>query len=318
MRANYNSCMPKFSRVRLQFVVMLLVFALLAPGIFAVYYPTGSILTVSTKTHRRLYSFPYGGRTLFPAYRLVALYGAPGTPALGVLGAQDTQASITKVKALAAEYQALAPEHILPTFEIISTVASSTPTEDGDYSYSIDTTTLKQWTAAARLTGVYVVLDLQPGRSSFLSQAQQFADVLEEPNVGLALDPEWRLGPNDHPLERIGSVSISEVNQTVVWLADLVEAHRLPQKLFLLHQFRTDMVQDREQLDTTHPELAYAIQMDGQGSQEGKLDTWQSITANPPTNVRFGWKNFYTKDTILRSPEDTVRLAPEPWYISYQ
>lgn len=305
-------------RARLQFVVLVLTLALLLPGTFGAYYPVGGMVTVSSKTHSRPYAFPQGGRSIFPGYRLVALYGTPGTPVLGALGGQDVQASITKVKSLAAQYQALVPEHVLPTFEIISTVASSTPTEDGDYSYPIDAAILKQWTIAARLAGVYVILDLQPGRSSFLSQAQQFADVLQEPNVGLALDPEWRLGPNDHPLERIGSVSIAEVNETATWLAGLVDAYKLPQKLFLLHQFRPDMLPGREQLDTTHPELAYAIQMDGQGSQEGKLDTWRLITANPPANAYFGWKNFYTKDTSLRSPEDTMKLSPEPWYISYQ
>ena len=305
-------------RTRLQFVVLLLTLALLLPGTFGAYYPVGGIVTMSSRMHWRPYTFPQGGRTIFPAYRLVALYGSPDAPALGVLGEQDVQASIAKVKALAAQYQALAPEHVLPTFEIISTVASSMPTEDGDYSYPVDIAILKQWTLAARAAGVYVILDLQPGRSSFLSQAQQFADVLQEPNVGLALDPEWRLGPNDRPLERIGSVNIAEVNETSVWLAHLVDVHKLPQKLFLLHQFRLDMLPGREQLDTTHSELAYAIQMDGQGSQAGKLDTWQSITTNPPANIHFGWKNFYTKDVSLRSPEDTMKLSPEPWYISYQ
>jgi len=58
--------------------------------------------------------------------------------------------------------------------------------------------------------------------------------------------------------------------------------------------------------------------MDGQGSQDGKMDTWRAITTDPPANVRFGWKNFVKKDTTLRSPEDTAKLSPEPWYISYQ
>ena len=49
---------------------------------------------------------------------------------------------------------------------------------------------------AAAEHGVYVVLDLQPGRQDFLSQAQQYQELLELPNVGLALDPEWRLGPD--------------------------------------------------------------------------------------------------------------------------
>ena len=40
---------------------------------------------------------------------------------------------------------------------------------------------------------MYVVLDLQPGRSNFLDQAKLYEPLLRLPHVGLALDPEWRL-----------------------------------------------------------------------------------------------------------------------------
>src|SRR6185312_8791786 len=47
---------------------------------------------------------PGGGQVLFPGRRLVAMYGHPGTPGLGVLGQQDLAASITRARHLAAEY----------------------------------------------------------------------------------------------------------------------------------------------------------------------------------------------------------------------
>ena len=177
---------------------------------------------------------------------------------------------------------------------------------------------MQPWVTAARKAGVYVVLDLQPGRADFLSQAKAYTPLLEQPNVGLALDPEWRLAPDQVPLVQIGSVDIREVNATASWLANLTKQDKLPQKLFLLHEFRLSMLPDRQRLDTSHPELAYAVQMDGQGPQSTKLDTWHAVTADPPPNVRFGWKNFYQKDTPTRSPAATMALAPKPWYISYQ
>ena len=42
---------------------------------------------------------------------------------------------------------------------------------------------------------MYVVLDLQPGYTDFLAQAQRYEEFLAQPHVGLALDPEWRLAP---------------------------------------------------------------------------------------------------------------------------
>ncbi len=274
------------------------------------------MLTVARAAH--LFTFPSGGRTLFPNYHLVALYGTPNVPELGALGEQNAAGSIVRVKGIAAAYQPLVREHVLPVLEIIATVASGSPTDDGDYSYPISTNTLADWVQQARASGVYVVLDLQPGRTDFLTQAKSVEPLLEQPNVGLALDPEWRLGPDQLPLQQIGSASIAEINATARWLAALTKQRHLPQKLFLLHQFRLDMLPNRDQLDTTHAELAYAVQMDGQGSQAAKLNTWQAITAGAPANLHFGWKNFYKKDASVRSPQDTVGLSPEPWYISYQ
>ncbi len=294
--------------------------ALICAAIVPIYWPVGGQLLVHAKHHpyRRPYTFPAGGRTLVPGYRLVALYGVPDSPVLGALGDQPLDATIARVKSLAAEYQPLMREHALPTLEIITTVASAYPEPDDSYSRPIDTATLQTWVTTARQSGVYVVLDLQPGRDDFLSQAKQYRPLLAQPNVGLALDPEWRLKPAEVPLEQIGTVSIGEVNSTVQWLADLVRRNHLPQKLLLLHEFRLSMLPDRTQLDTSHPELAYVIQMDGQGPQPTKMDTWQAVTADPPANVSFGWKNFYQKDSPVRTPAETMQLTPQPRYVSYQ
>lgn len=282
---------------------------------------TGAKTLTITRSHRPRvipYQFPAGGRSLVPDYRLVALYGSPGAPVLGVLGEQGPEASVQRVKQLAKQYQAHSSETVLPTFEIIATVASAFPTEDNDYSRAIPNSVLSQWINVAKAHGVYVVLDLQSGRTDFLKQAKELAPLLAEPNVGLALDPEWRLTPTQVPLRQIGNVPITEVNATADWLAKFTREHKLPQKLFLLHQFRTDMLPNRNLLNTSHPELATMIQMDGQGSQSQKQDTWRAILRQEPKNVKFGWKNFYDEDTTLLSPVETMRIKPTPWYISYQ
>ncbi len=264
------------------------------------------------------FEFPHGGRKLFPQNRLVALYGVPGAPVLGALGQQNVTASVQRVKKLARAYQPYMTEQAYPTFEIIATVASASPTANNDYSAEVDTAVLARWINVAKANGIYVILDLQPGRTDFLTQAKQLKPLLLEPNVGLALDPEWRLTPTQVPLKQIGAVSIREVNQVGNWLAELTRANKLPQKIFLLHQFRNDMLPERDLLNTSHPELAYAIQMDGQGTQSQKRDTWRAITHPAPDNVHFGWKNFYQKDVTLLSPADTMLIRPKPWYVSYQ
>jgi hypothetical protein len=265
-----------------------------------------------------LYAFPNGGQEVFPRYRLVALYGTPGSARMGALGEQALPDAITRAKDLGAQYQAYTGEHIWPTFEIIATIASASPTADGNYSRELDIAELQPWVDAAKAAGIYVILDLQPGRTDFLTQAKQYEPLLTEPHVGLALDPEWRLAPNQVHLKQIGSVSVTEVNTVATWLADLVKQHRLPQKVLLLHQFRLSMIASREHLDTSRKELAYVIQMDGNGAQPTKLNTWRTILQQPPAQVQFGWKNFYDEDTPMLSPEATMQLDPRPWYVSYQ
>src|SRR5699024_5902442 len=110
---------------------------------------------------------------------------------------------------------------VIPALEIIATVASASAGSDGNYSTEMAPETLAPLIDAAAEAGQYVVLDLQPGRSSFVEQAQLYEEFLRQPHVGLALDPEWNLGLDERHLVRVGSVSAEEVNDVIDWLADL-------------------------------------------------------------------------------------------------
>lgn len=261
---------------------------------------------------------PGGGQTVFPGRRMVAAYGTPGVPSLGILGEQDVQASITRVQELTAQYQALTDEVVVPAFEIIATLASSQPGADGDYSRELGIDGLREWVDAAGEAGMYVVLDLQPGTESFPSQAKLVEELLTAPHVGLALDAEWRLEPGQKHLEQIGSVSAAEVNETAQWLAELTARHDLPQKAFVLHQFTRSMITDRQDLDTSHPELAMIVHADGAGAPDDKLTTWRALQKDLPAGIVMAWKNFYDEDAPMFTPEQTYDVEPRPWFVSYQ
>jgi hypothetical protein len=261
---------------------------------------------------------PGGGQILFPGRLLVALYGHPGAPSLGVLGEQGLSASIARARKVATAYQALSRVPVIPALEIIATVAQARPGRDGAYSYQSAVASLRPWVRRATAAGMYVILDLQPGRASLLAQARSYQSLLRMPDVGLAVDPEWKLTPRQLPLHQIGGVSISEVNGVIRWLAGLTARHRLPQKLLVLHQFRLSMIRDEHQLDTRHEDLAILIHMDGQGTPADKQRTWQAATRTAPAGVVFGWKNFYVKDHPMMSPQQTIARTPRLSMISYQ
>jgi hypothetical protein len=263
---------------------------------------------------------PGGGQVLFPGRLLVALYGSPGSGALGVLGEQDLDASLERARQHAAAFDDLVDVPVVPAFEIVATVASAVPGPDGNYSTETDPDALRPWVEAAGEAGLYVVLDLQPGRTDFRTQAQRYQALLEQPNVGLALDPEWRLGPDQEHLRQIGSVGVDEVNGVIAWLADLTREHRLPQKLFVVHQFQAGMISGRERLDTSRAELAVTIHADGQGAQGDKQATWARLhEALPPGPLHWGWKNFYDEDAPMLTPQQTIeQVDPDPDLVTYQ
>jgi hypothetical protein len=261
---------------------------------------------------------PGGGQVMFPGRRLVCLYGHPGAPTLGVLGEQDLPASIERAREVAAQYTSLSKVPVVPTFEIIATVAQAYPGYDGMYSYATPLSDIQPWVSAATKAGMYVVLDLQPGRANLLDQAKLYSSLLKLPNVGLALDSEWKLQPGQKPLQQIGSVDVSEINSVIHWLAALTARDHLPQKLVVLHQFRLSMIIGEQNLDTSEDDLAILIHMDGQGTPGAKQSTWDAVTAAAPKHVWFGWKNFYVKDTPMISPQATMAETPTPVMISYQ
>jgi hypothetical protein len=267
---------------------------------------------------------PGGGQLVFPVRgpgvagkRYVALYGTPGTPSLGVLGEQDVPATVARAEQTAAQYDPLTDDTVVPMLEIIATVASAGPEADGSYSRPRAVEDLRPLVEAAEAAGQPVLIDLQPGRTDFLTQAQQFAPLLEYPHVGLALDPEWRLKPDQVHLRQIGSVGIDEVNATAAWLAQFTRDRDLPQKMFLLHQFSLRMITERERLDTSHDELAMIIHADGQGSQPAKAGTWATLRQGAPP-VHWGWKNFYDEDLPMLDPVQTYQVQPVPDLVTYQ
>lgn len=278
----------------------------------------GALLGARMRSVSTGVTLPNGSQLVFDDSRYVALYGSPLTPALGVLGEQSVKKSVSRARKVAKPYRKLVDEEVVPMFEIIVTVASASAGKDGNYSNELDVDQVWPYVKAAKKEGIYVLLDLQPGRTDFLTQAKQYEELLREPHVGLALDPEWRLKKNQVHLRQIGSVGIKEVNRVADWLAGLVAENELPQKMFVLHQFTSSMIRNREKLDMSHPELAMVLHVDGQGSQGAKHGTWSHLRKKAPKGLHWGWKNFYDEDVPMATPKQTVKVDPTPDLITYQ
>jgi hypothetical protein len=257
---------------------------------------------------------PRGGRTLLPRYRIVGFYGAPGAPQLGTLGIGTPAQAVARLGRQAQPY-ARGGRPVMPMLELIAVVAAHDPGLGGRYSIRLAPSVIGRYLAAARRARALLVLDVQPGRSDFVTEVKRLRRWLKLPDVGLALDPEWRMDAGQIPGQVIGHVTAPEVNATTGWLSRLIVRYRLPQKLVIVHQFTDDMV-DEAALDQ-QPGEAIVLNADGFGSRVVKIAKYKRFERQAPQFGQ-GFKLFYRQDLDVMPPRRVLRLHPVPDVIDYE
>ncbi|HEU5034197.1 MAG TPA: hypothetical protein VFT62_05480 [Mycobacteriales bacterium] len=259
-------------------------------------------------------TLPDGTRRLLPAHRVVAFYGAAGTPTLGVLGTGTPEGVWPALARQARPYRA-AHARVLPAYELIAFVATRSRGNQHNYSSRISDHTITRYARAARRHHALLILDIQPGRGRFLADARALRRWLRLPYVGLGLDPEWKLYGNQLPLSRIGHTGARSINAVSRWLERLTVAHRLPQKLLLVHEFTDDMVRDKRALRNRR-HLAMVFNVDGFGSRAAKLGKYADFARGH--RFPLGFKLFYDWDVNLLSPAQVRHLRPRPAVVEYE
>jgi hypothetical protein len=258
---------------------------------------------------------PRGGRSVLPEFRVVAFYGAPQSRELGALGIGSPQGAARRLARQAKPYEREGQPPVLPALELITVIANADPGEDGMYRARQTDAVVRRYLRAARKEKALLLLDIQPGRSDFFTEATRLKKWLKEPDVGLALDPEWRVRDGEIPGQIIGHVGAREVNATSAWLAQLVARNKLPEKLFVIHQFTDDMVPEAELKQ--HDGLALVLNVDGFGDALNKKAKYKDFTSQAP-DANHGFKLFYSEDMGLMRPAEVMRLQPRPVLVVYE
>jgi hypothetical protein len=257
---------------------------------------------------------PLGGREIFPRFRVVAFYGAPQSHDLGALGIGSPDQAVRRLAKQARPY-AKKTRPVLLALELLADVANRDPGTDGLYRTRQPPSIIRRYLAAARRAKGLLVLDIQPGHADFLTETRHLDRWLREPDVGLALDPEWHT-PGAVPGTQIGSVQAEDVNAVARHVAAIVRKYELPQKLFVLHQFTPNMVAGKERLQQP-PGLAVTMNVDGFGDRPNKISKYHEFT-HDGTRFHRGYKLFYEEDTNLMTPGSVLALQPRPDFVVYE
>ena len=260
-------------------------------------------------------ALPRGGRRIFPEFRVVAFYGAPQSKQLGALGIGTPAAAARRLERVARGY-ARKTRPVLPALELISTIAAAHPGDDGLHRMHQPDEVIARYHRAARKAKALLLLDIQPGRGDFLSEVRRLERWLREPDVGIALDPEWRVGPGEVPGNVIGKVAAEEVNAVTAYVARFVVDHNLPEKLFVIHQFTSGMIENKDQVAQRRG-LAITMNVDGFGDRPNKISKYNQFTSEL-TRFHDGFKLFYEEDTNLMSPGAVLDLRPPPDLVVYE
>src|SRR5262245_22730632 len=225
-------------------------------------------------------------RPFLADHRIVSLYGTPLAPGLGALGQQPPDQAVARARAQADAYAPLSPDRtIQPALHLIYAIAQSSPGADGLYLSRLSGELVQQYIDLTRDHGLLLFLDIQMGRSTIEREVSGAAGFLANPHVHLALDPEFAWPPGATPVEEIGFVTAAQIDQAQSMLARIAVDTGLPEKILIVHQFRTGMIRDKAAISTVE-KVELVIDMDGFGPPASKLATYDAVITRAE-NVRY-------------------------------
>lgn len=262
---------------------------------------------------------PRGGRALFPAHRLVGFCGTPGGPALGEL--QGNLAAKTKALLGYADKYAGAERTILPVFELIAVVVQAGAGADGKYRRRVEDSVVDTYLRFARESKGLLLLNIQPGQSDFLTEVKHFERYLREPDVGIALDPEWAMKTGQRPGKVYGQTDGAMINSVAEAMSKLASEGDLPEKALVFHQVNRHVVKDEPTL-RAYPGVVLIKSVDGLGPKAAKIETYLNLMEIMGPSVHAGFKLFFDEDHRnggqLMTPAEVLALKPPPEYVMYE
>ncbi len=259
---------------------------------------------------------------ILPHKRIVAYYGNPLSKRMGVLGEYPKEEMLRRLMVEVAKWEEADPAlPVQPALHLVTVVAQGAPGKAGKYRMVMPDAIVNRVYDWAKEISALFFIDIQTGQENIRTLLPRFEWVLKNPDVHLAIDPEFNLiASGRKPGTKIGTYDAADINYVSGFLQDLVRNHQLPPKVFVVHRFTRAMVTNASKI-VLRPEVQIVMNMDGWGAPWLKRDSYRDYIVAEPVQYT-GFKLFYHNDTKkgdpLMTPQDLLKLNPKPIYIQYQ
>jgi len=265
--------------------------------------------------------YPLKGAIL-PFKRVIAYYGNLYSKRMGILGEYAPKEMLSRLNVEVKKWEKADPKTpVQPALHYIAVVAQGDGGKDGKYRFRMPEKHIDSVINIAKTINAIVFLDIQVSLSTIQDELPLLEKYLKLPNVHLGIDPEFSMKTGAKPGSRIGTYDAADINYCSQYLARLVKENNLPPKIFVIHRFTRKMVTNTKNIKL-RPEVQVVMHMDGWGEPELKKGTYRHFIFPEPVQFT-GFKIFYKNDlkkapNRLMTPEELLKLKPQPVYIQYQ
>jgi hypothetical protein len=271
------------------------------------------------------------GQNRLLMYYVLNDYGAAVSPPLG---ADNDSEFVAKMNQITGQYNKADPNHpVVGSIDLVDPVADGVPGPDKLYRHYRNPDDIDHFLKLARDNKLLFFFDTQVGQSTQQKEFETLRPYLEQPDVHLALDPEWEMRPGEVPGQDRGRTVASSIQWVVDQLSSIVISKHLPNKILIVHKFFQDEQwenpfkpdpKDAWSNIQPRPGVTMIICIDGQGPPGQKIDKYNAF-AKGETNL-LGFKIFlqipcskyqYCEEPVM-TPQQALALKPTPVMVQYQ
>jgi hypothetical protein len=258
---------------------------------------------------------------LLPYKRIIAFYGNLYSKNMGILGELPKKEMLQKLmQEVKLWNETDSFMQVQPALHYIAVTAQGSPGKGNKYRLRMPFSQIDSVLGMAAQINAIVFLDIQVGLSNLQDEIPQLEKYLKLPNVHLGIDPEFSMKGGQKPGSVIGAFDGADINYASEYLEKVVKENNLTPKVLVVHRFTQPMLKNYKEIKI-RPDVQIVMDMDGWGIPAKKINTYKQFIYREPVEYT-GFKLFYKNDTKnngrMLTPQEVLKLKPQPVYIQYQ